>query len=41
MSIWGQLVDPILNCMNQHYKNCTTDRKENYKLDLGVKGLRQ
>ena len=24
-----------------HYKNCIVDSKENYKLDLGVKGLRK
>ena len=29
----------MLNSLNQHYKNCTTDSKENYKLDLGVKEL--
>ena len=29
----------MLNSLNQHYKNCITDNKENYKLDLGVKEL--
>ena len=34
------LEDPILNSLNQHYENCMVDSKENYKFDLGVKGLR-
>ena len=29
----------MLNSLNQHYKNCMVDSKENYKFDLGVKGL--
>ena len=39
MSIWGQLVDPILNSLNYQYKNYMVDSKKNYKHDLGVKGL--
>ena len=39
ISIWGQLVDPILNPLNYQYKNCMVDSKKNYKHDLGVKGL--
>ena len=38
---WGQLIDPILNSLNLHYKNCMVDSKENYKFDLGVKGLKE
>ena len=30
----------LLNSLNEHYKNCMVDSKENYKFDLGVKGLR-
>ena len=37
--IWRWLGDSILNSLNQHYKNYMVDRKENYKFDLGVKGL--
>ena len=29
----------ILNCLNKHYKDCMVYSKENYKFDLGVKGL--
>ena len=29
----------MLNSLSKHYKNCMTDSKENYKFDLGVKGL--
>ena len=29
----------MLNSLNQHKKNCIIDSKENYKFDLGVKGL--
>ena len=36
---WGLLIDPTLNSLNLHYKNCMVDSKENYKFDLGVKGL--
>ena len=32
-------MDPIVNSLNWHYKNCMVDSKENYKFDLGVKGL--
>ena len=32
----GILVDPILNSLNEHYKNCMVESKENYKFDLGV-----
>ena len=39
LSIWGWLVDPILNSLNQYYKNCMIDSKENFKFGLGVKGL--
>ena len=39
ISIWGQLVDPILNSLNYRYKNGMVDSKKNYKHDLGVKGL--
>ena len=34
-----ELVDPILNSLNWHYKNCMADSKENDKFDLGVKGF--
>ena len=33
------LVDPILNSLKKH-KNCMVDTKENYKFDLGVRGLK-
>ena len=39
MSIWGYLVDQILNSLNYHYKNCMVGSKENYKFDVGGKGL--
>ena len=29
----------MLNSLNKHYKNCMVDGKENFKFDLGVKGL--
>ena len=29
-----------LNSLNLLYKNCIVDSKENYKFDVGVKGLR-
>ena len=32
--IWGLLVDPIPNSLNQHHKNCVADSKENYWWDL-------
>ena len=32
------MVDPILNSLKLHYKNCMVDSKENYRFDLGVKG---
>ena len=31
-------MDPILNSLNQHYKKCMVDSKENEKFDLEVKG---
>ena len=37
----GILVDPILNSLNEHYKNCMVESKENYKFDLGDKGLKK
>ena len=30
----------MLNSLNQYCKNCMVDSKENYKLDLGAKGLK-
>ena len=30
----------MLNSLNKHYKNCMVDGKENFKFDLGVKGLK-
>ena len=33
------MVDPILTSLDYHHKNCMVDKKENYKFDLGVKGL--
>ena len=33
------IIDPILNSLNQHYMNCMVDSKENYKSDVGDKGL--
>ena len=38
---WGLLIDPTLNSLNLHYKNCMVDSKENDKFDLGVKGLKE
>ena len=38
IQIWGWLVDPELNSLNEH-KNCIVNSKENYKFDLGVKEL--
>ena len=32
-------MDPVLNSLNKHYKNCMVESKENCKFDLGVKGL--
>ena len=29
----------MLNSLNKHYKNRMVDGKENFKFDLGVKGL--
>ena len=29
----------MLNSLNKRYKNCMVDGKENFKFDLGVKGL--
>ena len=29
----------MLNSLNEHYKNCMVDSKENYKFDLRVKGF--
>ena len=37
----GILVDPILNSLNEHYKNCMVESKESYKFDLGGKGLKK
>ena len=37
---WGELVDPKLNSLDKHYKNCIVDHEENYKFDMGVKGLK-
>ena len=37
----GILVDQILNSLNEHYKNCMVESKENYKFDLGGKGLKK
>ncbi|RMX51431.1 hypothetical protein pdam_00012630, partial [Pocillopora damicornis] len=37
----SNLVDPILNSLNKRHKNCIVDSKENYKFDLGVKGINQ
>ena len=39
MSIWGYLVDQILISLNYHSKNCMVGTKENYKFDVGGKGL--
>ena len=33
------LIDPIQNYLNLHYKNCMVDSRENCKIDLGVKRL--
>ena len=35
----GVLINTILNSLNWRYKNGIVDSKENYKFDLGVKGL--
>ena len=35
-----QFGDPIPSSLNQYHKNCVIDSKENYKSDLGVKGLK-
>ena len=32
-------MDPVLNSLNKHCKNCIVDSKENNKFDLGVKEL--
>ena len=30
----------MLNSLNKHDKNCMVDSKDNYKFDLGLKGLK-
>ena len=35
----GIISQPLLNSQNWYYKNCLVDSKENYKFDLGAKGL--